>query len=215
MTSLAFPVAKKNQPAKAELISFKVHGQTLSDLRIQGDIDKDYPNGSRLGTVKAWGRLMAHVGNALGSAAADNKIPLFHIVFEWQQSATIRDRPVTPLDLELEGCQIVVIDLSLWSREPQILCPRIKDDKACGGVLTKKGWVDNATSSKGLSSHHTLYLACCNRYCRSCSAEIPGQPTRYVGQVAIQHSVMLGCRDQMDLAIPSTCTLTLLMLRGD
>ena len=115
---------------------------------------------------------MADVGNALGSAAAENRLQLFDITFSWQKSATIRNRPISTLDLELDWRQNVVVDLSYWNREPQLLCPRIQQNgKSCGGELSDKGWVENAISSKGISNH-IVYISSFSRFCKRCRSEI-------------------------------------------
>ena len=115
---------------------------------------------------------MADVGNALGSAAAENRLQLFDITFSWQKSATIRNRPISTLDLELDWRQNVVVDLSYWNREPQLLCPRIQQNgKSCGGELSDKGWAENAIPSKGMSNH-IVYTSSFSRLCKHCCSEI-------------------------------------------
>ena len=58
-------------------IHFTACGQSLSDLKIEGDSNIDYPEGSRLQTVKSWGLLMGQqVGNSIGTSLSKVVVPL-------------------------------------------------------------------------------------------------------------------------------------------
>ena len=65
---------------------------------------------------------MAGVGSALGQAF-DNKSLFLDITFSWQPVATIRDRPVTLLDAQLEGTKLTVLDAAKWVTGGKVVCP--------------------------------------------------------------------------------------------
>ena len=164
MVTLKYP----DGPKLKTRIYFDVQGQTLSNLCMADDLDstREYPAGSKLGSEESYAKLFANVGTAIG-AAARKGLQMFHLAYSWQNSASIRQRAVTELDVALEGRQLVVLDVGHWSGD-KLLCPRLRDGKVCGSPLAGKAFADSATSSKGIGSVHTVYLACYTRTCPCC-----------------------------------------------
>ena len=124
---------------------------------------------------------MAGVGSALG-LAFDNKSLFLDINFSWQPVATIRDRPVTLLDAQLEGTKLTVLDAAKWVTGGKVVCTCCNkyDD------VRDKGFHTNATSSKGGGGDaHTLYLVSKKRHCgavpfqRLCNAFDQGLQTSH------------------------------------
>ncbi len=54
-----------------------------------------------------WGQFHAKV---LGSKEAG--LPFHFLTFRWQPHGTISARPVTELDLKLDGCELTVLDIA-------------------------------------------------------------------------------------------------------
>ena len=116
---------------------------------------------SRLETVKALGSLYYRMGSAIGVAAASDKLTLFSPVFSFQPVCTIRGRPISQLDAQLEPTQLVVLDAGYWL-PGKLLCVR----GGCTGTVEARGWHTNAHLSKGDGRVHTIYVATRKRQCK-------------------------------------------------
>jgi hypothetical protein len=116
---------------------------------------------SRLETVKALGSLYYRMGSAIGVAAASDKLTLFSPVFSFQPVCTIRGRPISQLDAQLEPTQLVVLDAGYWL-PGKLQCVR----GGCTGTVEARGWHTNAHSSKGDGRVHTIYVATRKRQCK-------------------------------------------------
>ena len=164
---------KNATAAKQARFKFGVAGQTLCNLELLGNpaisYDAKGEGGSKLDTASALGNFMAHAGSAIGVYVREGQLRLYDVLFSWQKAATIKNRPVTELDAQLQGTQLAVIDASAWTND-DLSCPQVGDDgQICGGKLNPKGWASNATSSKGGGGVHTVYLASARRVCSRCS----------------------------------------------
>lgn len=105
---------------------------------------------------------MAGVGSAIGQAWGE--APFHNLVFSWQPVATIRNRPITLLDCQLEGTQLTVLDAAKWVGK--IKCPSCN----CAEQVVDAGWHSNATSSKGGGSAvHTQFMMSKKRLCKQCN----------------------------------------------
>ena len=162
----------------SDKLTFVVAGQSLCDLVIAGDPQRSYPEGSKLETTSAWGGLCADLGNAVGTACENGALRPCGLVYSWQPVATIRHRPPTTLDAELEATQLVVLDIQFWTAN-ELRCPHHHLNQVgtqpCGGQLKPEGWVDNASSScsskgEGEEEAHTttIYLCSRTRKCDTC-----------------------------------------------
>ena len=89
MVTLKYPVGPKGKPR----IYFDVQGQTLSNLSMADGLDStlEYPAGSKLDSEESWAKFFANVGTAIGSTG----LQMFHLVYRWQNSASIRQLAVT------------------------------------------------------------------------------------------------------------------------
>ena len=104
----------KDRQTREPKYKFSVTGQTLCNPELA--------DGLSLDSVAAKGQFMAGVGCALG-LAFDNKSLFLDITFSWQPVATIRDRPVTRLDAQLEGTKLTVLDAAKWVTGGKVVCP--------------------------------------------------------------------------------------------
>ena len=119
MTSVSY---KGKGPA--DKLTFIVAGQSLCDLVIAGDPQRSYPEGSKLDSPTAWGSFYAGLGNAVGTACEKGSLRPCGLVYSWQPVATIRNRPLTQRDAELEATQLVVLDIQFWTAN-ELRCPSL------------------------------------------------------------------------------------------
>jgi hypothetical protein len=156
-------------PTADPRVRFKVEGQVVFDVEYRPKLEAtEAPSGSKyseqwstkeLGTVKQAGKLMADIGARLGQVMLDGKHSARDITFTFQPSST-KKTGVSPLDVQLEGCKLVVVDHDMWSEGVKPCCP------GCSSSNTKSNaWHTNAHSCKGDGNCHTIFVASKKRQC--------------------------------------------------
>ncbi|GAX85822.1 hypothetical protein CEUSTIGMA_g13237.t1 [Chlamydomonas eustigma] len=138
----------------------------MSSLKLFGDADIPYykDGGRGLTDVKSRSALFTDIAATIGSNIKNKTLKCYGIVYTFPQCAVLsKSGPVTTLDTFLAETQLIVLDAYQWTPHTfKFRCMKEKaDGSVCGSELhSEKGWAD-ATSSKGLGAHSTIFL--CSR----------------------------------------------------
>jgi hypothetical protein len=143
-----------DNPQPAFRINFVVSGTTLHSPQLSEGA------GSCARSFKELRELHCDAVKALGGALAQGSVPYFGPAFSWQSVHTIRGRPVTELDRQLDGSGLVLLDAAAWG---SVSCPNCGSD---ANTSCTSSWSPAAAVPGGPSEAvHTWFIAAKRRVC--------------------------------------------------